>query len=300
MISRRNFLQSTAAVAAGTLLGTRASAMEPVKRSTGPRIKLSCCAYSYRKYLAGTNAPMTLPQFIDRCAAMGLDGVELTSYYFVQPTTPEYLMSLKRQAFLLGMDVSGTSLGNNFCVAAGPARQSQCASVKKAIEHAAILGAPVIRVFAGGAPKGSTEDDARKWVIECLQECCEHAAKFGVILALENHGGVTATPDGLLSMVKQIQSPWFGVNLDTGNFHSADPYADIEKVAPYAVTTHFKSEVSGKGFAGGPVDIPRIVGILKRAGYRGYLSLEYEGREDPMTAVPRIMAEARKVVDAQA
>lgn len=295
MLSRRDLFRGTAAAAAGGLLARPALAMDPVVRKGDPSIKVSCCAYSYRQYLQGAKRDMTMPDFVDRCAEIGIDGVELTSYYFPTPLTDDYLVALKRRCFTLGLHVSGTSVGNSFTVPAGPGREKQCAAVKAWVDHSAVLGAPVMRVFAGGAPKGTSEDEARKWVVECLEECCDYAGKKGVVLALENHGGVTATADGILSMIKAVKSDWVGVNLDTGNFRGENAYDQIEQVAPYAVTTHFKSLVNGK-----PADLKRIVSILRKAGYRGYLSLEYEDREDPKTAVPRILKQMKEAVAAAA
>ena len=266
-----------------------AEGAEPIQRKGGSVIKVGCCAYSYRKYLTGDKPTMTLESFLETAAEMGCDGVELTSYYFPPEVTIEYINKLKRQAFLLGLDISSTAVGNHFTLPAGAERNSQIELVKKWVEHAAELGAPCARVFAGATPKGSSEQEATKWVVDCLSECAEYASQFGVMLALENHGGVTSTPDQVLSIISSVKSDWVGVNLDTGNFHGEDPYADIAKIAPYAVISHFKSEVSAAGKPKEKADVKRIAGILKNAGYRGYLNLEYEAAEEPMTAVPAII-----------
>ncbi|MFQ5809800.1 MAG: sugar phosphate isomerase/epimerase family protein, partial [Armatimonadota bacterium] len=296
---RREFFRDAAWLAtgaAGALAVGPAFAREPIARAGEPRIKLACCAYTYRKYLSGKDATMTLDDFIEKCAELGLDGVELTSYYFPKPVTPEYLSHLKRKAFLLGMDISGTALGNNYCKPPGPERDGQIASTKQWLTYAGAMGAPCMRVFAGKAPDGVSDQEARKWVVECLEECSATAAEHGVILALENHGGVTATADGVLEMITAVDSEWCGLNLDTGNFRTEDPYADIAKVAPYAVTTHVKTDVRPRGGGAGPADFKRIVEILRGVGYRGYLSLEYEAREDPTTGVPKAVERMREAV----
>jgi sugar phosphate isomerase/epimerase len=294
--NRRSFLRDSALVAAGAVAAGPASAIEPIVRKGEPRIKLACCAYSYRAYLKGDDATMTLDDFIETCAELGYDGVELTSYYFPNPVTPEYLQQLKRKAFLLGMDVSGTALGNNYCHPPGEARDKQIASTKEWLAHAGAMGAPCMRVFAGKAPDGVSEEQARKWVVECLEECSDAAAEHGVFLALENHGGVTATADGVLEMITAVKSEWCGLNLDTGNFRTEDPYADIAKVAPYAVTTHVKTDVRPAGGSSGPADFKRIVAILRAVDYRGYLSLEYEAKEDPITGVPKALERMKEAV----
>jgi len=273
-----------------------AQGVEPVKRTGKSVVKVGCCAYSYRKYLTGDKPAMTLESFLETAAEIGCDGVEITSYYFPSDLTVEYLNKLKRRAFLLGLDITSTAVGNRFTFPSGPERDAQMDLVKKWIVHASELGAPCMRVFAGAAPKGSSEQDAIKWVVECLGECAELASQHGIMLALENHGGVTSTPEQVMSIMSQVKSDWVGLNLDTGNFHTEDPYGDIAKVAPYAVITHFKSEVSPLGKPKEKADVKKIAGILKAAGYRGYLNLEYEGAEDPKTAVPKLIQSMKEGV----
>ncbi|HIE50264.1 MAG TPA: sugar phosphate isomerase/epimerase [Armatimonadetes bacterium] len=298
--SRRKFLRETALLVAGAAVGNSVSrpgkAIEPFNRSAPPGLKLSCAAYSYRQFLAGRNKTMTLEDFVVKCAQMGLEGVELTSYYFPRPVTTEYLHRLKRHVFLLGLEVSATSVGNNFCLPPGGARDKQIAYVKQWIDYAVEFGAPCIRIFAGQVPQGHTEEEARRWTGECIEECCAHAARRGVLLALENHGGLTSTAEGLLAIVQAVQSEWFGVNLDTGNFRTPDPYADIAKVAPYAITVHLKTEIAPRGQPRQEADFARIVNLLRQANYRGYLALEYEAAESPLTAVPRHIETLRQLV----
>ena len=153
-----------------------------------------------------------------------------------------------------------------------------------------------MRLFAGGVVKTDTEEKARGRCIEAIQECCDHAAKFGVILALENHGGIVNTIDQMLTLVKAVKHDWFGVNWDTGNFHSADPYADLEKLAPYAVVAQIKTEIQRAGQKKEEADLKRKVDILRAVGYRGYVALEYEAAEDPKEAIPRHVATLKKLV----
>ncbi len=285
--SRRSFLHRVGALAAaGTLpsapfFAQAAPAREPIARQGPPSIKVSCCAYSLRQYLSGRNPSMTMDDFLIWAAGLDLDGVELTSYYFPPDADAAYFNRLKRQAFLLGLDVSATAVGNNFCVPAGPQRDKEIAAVRRGVDHAVMLGAPCVRVFAGGAPKDVGEDTARQWVIECIETCCAYAGERGVMLALENHGGLTADAGGVLAIVNGVASPWFGLNFDSGNFHSEDPYAELARIAPHAITTHIKVAVSAGGKPAEEVDIGRVFSILASAGFRGYASLEYEGTHEP-------------------
>jgi sugar phosphate isomerase/epimerase len=144
--------------------------------------------------------------------------------------------------------------------------------------------------------KGDTEEKARTRCIEAIQEACDHAGKYGIILALENHGGITRTIDQTLELVQAVKHEWFGVNWDTGNFHSADPYTDLARLAPYAVTVQIKTEIQRAGMKKEEADLTRMVDILRSAGYRGYVALEYEAEEDPKTGVPRAISALRPLM----
>lgn len=294
-VSRRQLLRN-AMISVGGIITTGLSprnseGIEPVARKGGGRLKLSCCAYSYRQFLSGDNRTMTLDDFIETCAEMELDGVELTAYYFPREVTADYLNHLKRKTFVQGLDISGTAVGNNLCLPPGDSRNNNIAQVKQWVDYSAALGATCIRVFGGNVPKGVELAQAQKWTVEVIEECCDYSGKKGVFLAMENHGGITASPKEMLPIVQGVKSEWFGVNLDTGNFRTDDPYRDIAIMAPYAVTTHVKVSIGGK-----PADFKRIIGILQDSGYRGYFSLEYEEREDPRTAVPRTMKILRDLI----
>lgn len=285
---RRDFLAACATTVAGgaaaswlTFPGNSATASEPIQRNGTAKFKFSLAAYSYRNLLKGKSAKLSLTDFIDDCARFGLEGTELTSYYFPDPVTPEYLRSLKQQCFRLGLDVSGTAVGNDFGSPDVEKRQAQVQHVKNWIEHAEILGAPVIRVFAGHVTKDTTPDEAHRLMVSALEECCEYAGQHGVHLALENHGGPTATPAGLLRLVHDVKSPWFGVNLDTGNFHTEDVYGDLARIAPYALNVQVKATISGPDKKKVPSDFNQLASICRDAGYRGYIVLEYEESGDP-------------------
>lgn len=300
-LSRREFSTSVAAAAGLAMAPARALAMDPVKRVGAPRMKLSLAAYSFRSYLTdyrrgATPKPgaMTLDGFVDLCAGYPLDGVELTSYYVPEPLPDAYLQRLRRRAFLLGLTVSGTAIGNTFTHPPGPKRDEEMAYTKRWIDRAADLGAPTIRIFAGNLQKGTTEAQARQWCIEAIREACTYAGTRGVILALENHGGIVTTADQLLSIVKEIDSEWFGVNWDSGNFRSADAYAELKAIAPYAVTAQVKVEI-GSPSGSRPADWTRVIGILRDSGYRGWVALEYEEEEDAKVAVPRLLGELEKL-----
>jgi sugar phosphate isomerase/epimerase len=298
-VTRRNFLCSSLAAGTGLALGAgSATAIEPIQRSGSAHLRLSIAAYSFRQALDLKRKPkpaMTLDDFIDLAADMSLDAVELTAYYFPK-TTPEYLAHLKGRCTLLGLDVSGTAVGNNFCIADAEKLRAQIDSVKQWTEHTARLGGKTMRIFAGNVAKDDTEEQARQRCVAAIQEACDHAAKYGIYLALENHGGITGTAEQILALVKAVKHDWFGVNLDTGNFRTADPYGDLEKIAPYAVTVQVKTEIQRRGMKKEDADLKRLIDILRAVRYRGYVALEYEAAEDARTAVPRHIDALRKLV----
>jgi len=295
--NRRQFLQSAFAAGAGLALTSSASAIDPIRRIGKPHLRLSLAAYSYRKYLdlkKPANPPMTLVDFIDTAAGMDLDAVELTAYYF-RETSPEYLAHLKGRCTRLGLDVSGTAVGNNFCLPDADKLKEQIAMVKKWTEHSARLGAKAMRIFAGTRDRNEPEEKARARCVAAIQECCDHAAQYGVFLALENHGGITATLGQIMEIIKAVKHDWFGVNFDSGNFHGPTVYDDLAKLAPYAVNAQLKTEIAPEKQKEA-ADLKRLVNILREAGYRGYVALEYEAAEDPKTAVPRHIAALRKLI----
>lgn len=291
--TRRDFLRASAALAAAPGL---AAAIDPIKRP-GPTavLKLSLAAYSFREALDLKKKPtMTLFEFIDLAATLPLDAVELTSYYFAEETDA-YLDRLKAHAAEKKLAVSGVPVRNDFCQRDAGQRKADVEHVKLWCRRAARLGAQTVRIFAGNLPKGDRLEDGQKRVVAAIEECCEAAAKAGVLLALENHHGITETPEQLLALVKPIKSPALGVNVDTGNFRTADPYADVAKIAPYGVVCQVKTEVSPNDKRQ-EADLGRMVKILKDANFHGYVALEYEAKPDPKTAVPKYVRELRKLI----
>jgi sugar phosphate isomerase/epimerase len=287
----RSALVGAAGIAAVNTPLTRA--IEPIQRTAGSHFKFSLAAYSYRDLLNRKKPQLTLNDFIEDCAKFGLDGTELTSYYFPPNPSPEFLRELKAAAFRRGLDVSGTAVGNDFCFPPGERRDEEIASVKRWIEYADMMDAPVIRIFSGSAKEGQSVDEARSLAIEAIEECCQHAGKYGVFLALENHGGLTTEADEMLAIVRAVSSPWFGVNLDSGNFHSADVYGDLAKIAPYSLNVQIKIEVHPAGKPEEPSDFRRLAEILRTSGYRGYIVLEYEGRGNPREDCPKYIDQIR-------
>lgn len=304
-IDRRSFLRATSLMPFATagLSGLSAFADEKPAPASAEKLKLSLAAYSFNRYLPNSwrgtpkpDAKMTLLDFVKFCGEQDLEGTELTAYYFPEEVTEEYLGSLKKLTAKNGLEVSGTAIGNDFCVPDPEKLQAELDRAKLWIDRAATIGAPVIRVFAGKVHKGETEESSIERCAETMNKALEYAAEKKVKLALENHGGITATPEQMMKIIEKIQpSPWFGINFDGGNFRTDDPYRDLEKIAPLAINAQLKVAITRDGKKE-PADLERVVGILKAANYKGFIVLEYEEDEDPWTEIPKYLAQIRSLI----
>ena len=299
-IDRRTFGIAAAAGVAGAITSSGEAALggervNPAAPHVGPsRFQFSLAAYSYRSLLQGDPPRLTMFDFVDDCVRFGLQGTELTSYYFPDRVSDDYLRDLKRHCFRQGINISGTAIRCDFGVPAGAARDQEIRDVKAWIDRAHVLGAPVIRIFAGHKPEGQSARQTHELIVSGISECCEYAGDRGVHLALENHGGPTATADGLLAIVRDIDSPWFGVNLDTGNFRVDNVYDQLEAAAAHAINVQVKVVTSDSNGQKSPADFARIADILRAANYRGYVVLEFEEEGDPRRECPRYLGELRK------
>jgi sugar phosphate isomerase/epimerase len=302
VVSRRQVLAMSSTLVAGMWLSPLARAMAPIARTSNAPLKLSLAAYSMRNFLPDTrknpkaSSEMDMFDFIDYAATLGIDAVELTGYFMPYPLTAAALNKMKRRTHLLGLDISGGAIGNNFTNDPDSDEgREQLHLVRKWIDLYAILGAPVIRVFGGKPQMRVSEKQAVENIISNLTIACNYASARGVILAIENHDFLTDV-DRLLPIVQAIDSPWFGVNFDSGNIaKTSDPYAKLEQLAPYAVNAQVKVDIPVDGKRQ-PADLGRIVNILKEANYAGYVTLEYEGKEDPLKAVPKYLGELRSLI----
>ena len=291
--TRREFLKNTASASLAMALvsGSTTATVNANTPKNTTRLHLGCCAYSYREYL--TKGKMKLEEFLHIAADLGLDGVQLTTYYY-ESTEYEYLYSLKHLAYTLGLDIPSIAIRSNFCKQDPAERSEEVDTTKKWVDVAVKLGASAIRIFGGKIPKGTSVDKAIEWTAAGIREAVEYAGSRGGFLALENHGGVTEKAEYVIKIYQRVNHNWFGLLLDTGNFR-ADPYREMAVAAPYAITTHIKDYVPGAEGKKQPPDFDRIFKILHDVQYKGYLNVEYEGDEDPMTGVPKLVKEMQKV-----
>jgi sugar phosphate isomerase/epimerase len=300
-MNRRTFLRNSVTSALGlsvtTVLSEIAPAQSPV-RPVGPaKLKTSCNLFSFNNLLL--KGQMSLEEVIEFCARLGFDAVDPTGYYFPgYPETPpdDFVYRIKRQAFVLGLDISGTGVRNDFTDPDASRRNADVEMTKRWIEVAARLGAPVIRVFAGrGVPEGHSEPEVSDWIIDGVRRCAEHARNYGVMVGLQNHNDFVKRSGQLLRILKGVNSEWFGVDLDIGSFHTGDSYEEIKQLLPYTITCQIKENMFVQGEEV-KTDLARIFRLFKDSGYRGYIPLETLGAGDPRQKIPAFLDEVRKAL----
>ncbi len=288
-MNRRDLLKGLPLVAASGLSKSAQSAEGKLDRTA--RLRTAICAYSFRTALQ--NKTMTYDDLVRMAVEQDVDGLDLTVYWFPN-ASDEFLMPLRRLAYKMAVEIYSISIRTDMCLAPGAERDAEVEKVKGWVDAASKLGAGHIRVFGGRIPNGSTEDQAAAWCAETLKRGAEYAGSKGVILGLENHGGITERADTIIRIVKEVNSPWVGVNVDTGNFNR-DGYKQLEMLVPYAVNVQMKTEIRVDEGRREEQDWDRMVRMLAGAGYKGYLALEYEAKEEPNVAVPRLMKKLREI-----
>lgn len=294
MISRRTLMHGGAAAAAVRF------APETRAATPGPRQRFAVSTYSYWHF-----KPEKYPieQVIEDAAKLGFDGVEIL-HRQMKDESAAYVNNLKRLAFARGLDLVMLSIHQDFVSPDAAERKKHIDHTVRCIELAARLGIPAIRLNSGrwktipsfddlmkvkgNEPPlaGYKNEDAIQWCVDSIGECLPAAEKAGVVLALENHWGLTTSVDTLLQIWRAVNSPWLGINLDTGNF-PGDPYEGLAKVAPHAMIVQAKTYYGGGEWYTLNLDYKRIAGILRNAGFHGYISLEMEGKDPAGPAVAK-------------
>jgi sugar phosphate isomerase/epimerase len=299
-LDRRHFLAASTA--------TLALAAAPPRQAQVRPNRIAVSTYSFWGFRYRHLRDIELN--INLAAEMGFDGVEILHRQMTDESNAT-LQKIKRQAFLNGLDLCGFSTHQTFLSPRKEVRQKNINDTIHQIELAYAMGIPTMRVNTGTwgtrknfddlmkhrgmeePIKGYTDEDGFKWVIDGLGACLKAAEKCGVTMGLENHWGLGRTPEGVLRVVEALKSPWLQVTLDTGNFLE-DPYDRLAKLAPRTVLLQTKTYFGGGRWYSLDLDYDRIARIMRAADYRGYLSLEFEGNEDPRTAVPKSLALLRK------
>jgi L-ribulose-5-phosphate 3-epimerase len=315
MMTRRSFLTAAACCGASAALPARAEAATSASHAAKPRIKLGICTYSYWHF---RDPKISVETVIEKAADLGVAGVDLLHRQMdipeKEPLTAEhraYLRKLKRLAFRNGIELVGLSIHQNFVQSDPAERQKHVEHTHKCLEIAYELGIPCLRLNSGRwntikdfddlmkarglepILPGYTEDDGFKWCIESIEKCIPKAEQCGVVMALENHWGLSRTPEGQLRLINAVPSPWLGALMDTGNFME-DPYDKLKLIAPKTVYVQAKTYYGGGEWYTLDLDYKRIAKILSEAGYTGFVCLEFEGKQNPDEAVPRSLAVLRE------
>lgn len=260
----------------------KSKAQFPIQRKGETNLSLALQSYSFNKLLndkiKGRGAGISLYELMDFAAENNFDAVELTGYFFPgYPEIPsdEFIYSVKKYAFHLGLKISGTGVRNDFANPDSEARVKDIKHVKDWIDVAAKLGASSLRIFSGNIPEGYENrwDEIAKYMAESIKECADYAQGKGVLLGVQNHGDFLKTADETIKLVQMVNSDWFGVIVDSGYFLTDDPYVDMEKVMPYAFTFLLK-EGPVRTDPSIKIDLPRIMKILYEDAFRGYVQIE--------------------------
>ena len=290
--SRRCFVKGMAVVPAMLSIGGAFafSAPKKVPNELSHKFKLSLNLYSFNALLR--EGTVDLFDMLDFCAKYNFDAIDPTGYYFPgYPEVPsdEFINSFKRKAFLLGLDISGTGIRNDFAQPDEKKRQADLKLVEKWIEVAAKLGSPNLRIFSGKAEtEGFSRAKVMDWMVEHIKTCCEIGEKYGVVIALQNHNDFLKTADEVNELFEKVDSEWLGLNHDIGSYREHNPYEEIEKNIQHAVTWQIKENVWVDGKEQ-HTDFTKLFKIIKEAGYRGYLPLETLGEGDPYQKVPILL-----------
>ena len=277
-----NTLPALAAVPSGLAAQTQAPNF---------RLHPGVVAYSFRKNFA--NRTMTYKELIRLASEWGLDGIDTTAYWFPD-TSPTFLAGLRTTAYRNAIQLYSLAVRVRLCQPTPDLQAAEVESCKKWVDVAERLGAGHVRVFGGAIPKGASEEQAIGWAVEMFKRSTDYAGSKGIILGLEDDGGLTATAEPTIEIVKRTGSPFAGINLDTGNFPKKG-YEQVALCLPYSTGVHFKVEIADENGNKQKADWPRLAGMFRAAGYRGFLSLEYEGDDNAATAVPPLLAELKRI-----
>lgn len=299
-IPRREFMRTAGLGALGGagLAFSASGAASPVPSSgaKSPRLMLGLCAYSFRGPLG--KGTMTMEDFILKCVELGVNAADITTYWFKDGMNPASLRQFRHFAFKNGMPFSGTACGPDLLQGDQAERQKAYDETKSWIDGAEALGTSHLRIFAGPTSQGMTDAQGVDLVVEAMKSLCDYAGKKGITLGVETHKGITQKADVTLEILRRVDNPYAGITLDITHFvgdTDEDLYKQIEACIPYATQTHIRPVFDKSRH---PIDLDRVFRMFAQGGYRGYMSLEYEGgknSEDPMTGVPKQLAVLREL-----
>ena len=282
-MNRRDILKSFPALAAAAQLSAQTAS---VTRTGQGRLRPGLVAYSYRGQLEAKK--MSYEDLIRITADLGFEGLDTTVYWFPD-TSDAYLAGLRRTAHRNGISLYSVAVRVRLCQPTKELQDAEVESAKKWVDVAQKLGAGHVRVFGGTVPKGVSEAQAIAWAVEVMKPACAYAGTKGITLGIEDDGGLSTNAAPTIEIIKKTDSPWAGMNVDTGNFPK-NGYEQTAMSIPYAVSTHIKPYVTDAEGKRQPADLDRLCNMFANGGYRGFVSLEYE-EKDPDIGVPKLAPE---------
>jgi L-ribulose-5-phosphate 3-epimerase len=292
-MNRRSFLATTGAAIAAAAAPASASPQPPVTPPGKARFRTGLVAYSYRQALQAKT--LTYEDLIRIAVETGTDGLDMTVYW-MPSTSDDYLLPLRRLAYKNRVEIYSIGTRVRLAQPTPELREKELVELRKWVDVAQKLGATHVRVFGGQKPEGATLEQAIGFAAETLKRGAEYSGARGIILGIEDDGGITDFAKETIEIVTRADSPWAGMNLDIGNFRPPKVYDQIEMSIPYAVSTHVKVEMAlDDGKTRGPFDWDRVFTMFSRHNFRGYMGLEYESADDPTAAVPRYLKQLKEL-----
>jgi sugar phosphate isomerase/epimerase len=282
-MDRRQLLTALAALPA--------VAQVPAPAANKFRLRAGLVAYSYRTQLAAKS--LTYEDLIHKIADWGLDGLDCTVYWFPD-TSDSFLASLRKAAFKNGVQIYNAGVRVQLAQPTPELQQAQVDNIKKWVDVTEKIGASHMRVFGGAIPKGATEQQAIGWAVEVMKRGAEYAGSRGVTLGVEDDGGLTTAAAPTVEIAKRTDSPWAGINADSGNLRDHG-YEQFQTLLPYATSVHLKPIISGADGSKDKADWTRLLTMIGKSGYKGYVGLEYEGNSAD-AEVPGYAMELRRIV----
>ena len=281
-------------------------------------MRIACSTFSFNKSFAeGTT---DVASFVQTCADIGLDAVELNSGYLDKD--PLRSVDVKALAVGCALDICALATETMVYVPNEEGVRAYEANLLRQLAACVELGAPILRVNTGQPPNGMhqvpgrTEQQIRAWAADVFRSVARAARGKGILLALENHYALTRTSADTLRFIRAVGEPNMGVNIDTGNCWETpytvkealacgsdpsalvpfeDPYELIERLAPHMIFSHCKVYgLTADGRNDAVLDYGRILRSFADSGYRGYLSIENFTDEDPADIVCRSAAMLRQ------
>jgi sugar phosphate isomerase/epimerase len=254
-------------------------------------------------------------QFVEHAKKLEVDGVELLDFFWKNQS--EEMPAVKARLEEMNLPVSAYAVSNNFVQSSPDARSAQVDVIKRGVDSALFLGTRKVRVFAGDLVEGITFDKAFNWIVGGLTAAARYAERHGVILALENHGRLAGKGEQIRTIIDEVGSEALRANVDTGNFLMLDqnPVDAVRQIAALTASVHLKdlkavaddfegpvhTSNGGKKFLAtiigeGDIDLNRVAMFLKGAGYKDYMTIEYEGDTDCAEGVAKSVAFTRQLI----